>query len=73
MPVCNRILAVIQMLSTVLSQSCLALLRSFSMVWSFIHAMAKWHREIYPDVYENCGIVRYGDRLVMSKKQSPLR
>ena len=58
MPVCNRIVAVIQILSTVLSQSFLALLRILSMVWSFIHAMAKWHREIYPDVYEICGIVR---------------
>jgi hypothetical protein len=58
MPVCNRIVAVIQILSTVLSQSFLALLRSLSMVWSFIHVMAKWHREIYPDVYEICGIVR---------------
>ena len=73
MPVCNHILAVIQILSTVLSQSFLALLRSLSMVWSFIHAMAKWHREIYPDVYEICGIVRYRDCLVMFKKQSPLR
>ena len=73
MPVCNHILAVIQMLSTVLSQSCLALLLSLSMVWSFIHAMAKWHRELYPDVYEICGIVRYRDRLVMFKKQYPLR
>ena len=72
MPVCNRILAVIQMLSTVLSQSCLALLLSLLMVWSFIHAMAKWYREIYPDVYKICGIVRYRDWLVMFKKQSPL-
>jgi hypothetical protein len=38
-----------------------------------IHAIAKWHREIYPDVYEICGIVRYRDWLVMFKKQSPLR
>ena len=73
MPVCNQILAVIQMLSTILSQLFLALLRSLSMVWSFIHTMIKWRREIYPDVYENCGIVRYCDWLVMFKKQSPLR
>ena len=73
MPVCNHILAVIQMLSTILSQSSLALLQSLSMVWPFIHTIIKWCREIYPDVYEICGIVRYRDWLVMFKKQSPLR
>jgi hypothetical protein len=60
------------MLSTILSRLFLALLQSLSMVWPFIHTIIKWRREIYPDVYEICGIVRYCDWLVMFKKTIPI-